>query len=390
MEEKGKSKAVFCLLVTAVIMLGLAGAMLYRTNGELQDQLRKYDKLMELETCVNQNFYKNHDEEAAMEGAMKGYVYGLDDPYSTYLTAEEYSDWQTMESGTQTGIGVTVQYDEEGLLIVEVAEGYPADKSGMEVGDIITAVEGEKVSDTGYDEAVASVKGEENTEVQLTVMRDGEEMEFTVTRSEISVTTSEGQMLEGNIGYIRVSAFRENTDEQFLNALNRLMNEGAEAIIFDVRNNGGGMLSSLKEMLDSLLPEGNIAIATYGNGEVETIIKSDAEELDIPMAVIVNENTASAAELFAASLHDFDKAFLVGDTTYGKGIMQNTLELSDGAITLTVATYQTVRGECYHETGITPDYEISLPENFVPDFGNPDIKEDIQLRTAYEKIKKET
>ena len=150
------------------------------------------------------------------------------------------------------------------------------------------------------------------------------------------------------------------------------------------------MLSSLKKMLDPLLPEGNIATATYGNGEVETIIKSDADELDIPMAVIVNENTASAAELFAASLHDFDKAFLVGDTTYGKGIMQNTLELSEGALTLTVATYQTVRGECYHGTGITPDYEISLPEDFIPDFGNPDIKEDIQLRTAYEKIKKDT
>ncbi len=388
MENKRKINALTCILAIITVFSVALGVVLYRENKRLENELSDNAELIELENYVDENYYKSTDKDALMNSALKGYVSGLDDPYSSYLTEDEYENWQTNESGTMVGIGVTVQQDDEGLYIVEATEGYPAYVSGIQEGDIITEVDGESVTEIGYEEAILRVKGEEGTEVTLTVDRDGKTQKFTVTRSEIELVTASGEMLDENIGYIRISAFRENTDEQFSAVLDELLNEGVKGIIFDVRDNGGGLLTSLQSILDPLLPEGNIAIATYGNGEVKTIVKSDAEELDIPMAVLVNGNTASAAELFSASLSDWDKAFLVGETTFGKGIMQNTESVAGGAITLTVATYQTVRGECYHGIGITPDYEVTLAEDYEPDYQEPDISEDAQLRIALKNLMK--
>lgn len=388
MENEHKVKVLTCILAVVIVLSGTFGFLLYKENQRLENELLNNADLMELESYVDENFYKAPDKKVAMDGALKGYVAGLGDPYSSYLTEDEYKSWQTMESGTMVGIGVTVQQHETGLYVVEVTEGYPAYVSGIHKGDIITEVEGERVTDIGYDETVARIKGEEGTEVTISVDRNGERQEFTVMRSEIEMVTASGKMLDENIGYIRISAFRENTDEQFAEVLDSLLNEGAKGLIFDVRNNGGGLLTSLQAILDPLLPEGNIAIATYGNGDVRTIMQSDAEETDIPMAVLVNGNTASAAELFAASLSDWDKAFLVGETTFGKGIMQSTESAAGGAITLTVATYQTVRGECYHGVGITPDYEVTPVEDYEPDFQEPDASEDAQLRIAWKNLLK--
>ncbi len=388
MENEHKVKALTCILAAVIVLSGTFGFLMYRENQRLENELSNNADLMELERYVDENFYKSPDREVAMDGALKGYVAGLGDPYSSYLTEEEYESWQTMESGTMVGIGVTVQQHEEGLYVVEVAEGHPAYISGIHKGDIITQVDGENVIDIGYDETIERIKGEEGTEVAIAVDRNGETQEFTVMRSEIETITASGKMLDENIGYIRISAFRENTDEQFAEIFDSLINAGAKGIIFDVRNNGGGLLTSLQAILDPLLPEGNIAIATYGNGDVRTIVQSDAEETEIPMAVLVNGSTASAAELFAASLSDWDKAFLVGETTFGKGIMQNTESAAGGAITLTVATYQTVRGECYHGVGITPDYEVTQVEDYELDFQNPDVLKDAQLRIALKNLLK--
>lgn len=378
-------------ILTGVLVIFIASSIvLCVKNFKLESEIESKSNLIELEKYVNDNYYKAADKGAAMNGALKGYVEGLEDPYSSYLTADEYNSWKTMESGTMVGIGVTVQFDEEsGLYVAEVKEGYPAYESGIKEGDIITEVEGESIPEMGYEEAVSRIKGEEGTSVNLTIKRDdNEDMKFSVLRSEIVVNTVSGKMLDEDIAYIRISAFRENTDEQFKEIFDELIDDGAKGLVFDLRNNGGGMLVSLKAILDPLLPEGTIATAKYGNGEVKTIIESDKNEINLPMAVLVNGNTASAAELFAASLSDFDKAFLVGETTYGKGVMQDTREVAGGAVTLTVATYQTVRGECYHGIGITPDYEVSLSEDFVLDYENPDEKGDSQLKTAIENLKK--
>ena len=291
-------------ILTGVLVIFIASSIaLCVKNFKLESEIESKSNLIELEKYVNDNYYKAADKEAAMNGALKGYVEGLEDPYSSYLTADEYNSWKTMESGTMVGIGVTVQFDEEsGLYVAEVKEGYPAYESGIKEGDIITEVEGESIPEMGYEEAVSRIKGEEGTSVNLTIKRDdNEDMKFSVLRSEIVVNTVSGKMLDEDIAYIRISAFRENTDEQFKEIFDELIDDGAKGIVFDLRNNGGGMLVSLKAILDPLLPEGTIATAKYGNGEVKTIIESDKNEINLPMAVLVNGNTASAAELFAAS-----------------------------------------------------------------------------------------
>lgn len=386
MEEKEKINLLPYILAAVIGVLSVLCVILWQKNNILQKELADGARLAELSEYVDENYYQETDEDTLMDGALKGYVAGLGDPYSVFLTEDEYGGWKEKESGTAVGIGVTVQSAEEGLYIVEVTSGSPAETAGIQAGDTITAVDGELVTDLGYNEAVAHVKGEIGTDVVLTVLREGEELEITVTRGEIVTISAEGQMLDGNIGYVHISAFRENTFDQYSKVLNELLESGAEGIIFDVRNNGGGLLSALEDVLDPLLPEGNIAIASYGDGTVKTIVESDSEELDIPMIVLVNGGTASAGELFAASLRDFGKASLVGETTFGKGIMQDTRTVAGGAVTLTVAAYQTVKGECYHEIGVTPDTEILLPEEYVVDFKNPDTKGDVQLAEAYETI----
>ena len=386
MEEKEKINLLPYILAAVIGVLSVLCVILWQKNNILQKELADGARLAELSEYVDENYYQETDEDTLMDGALKGYVAGLGDPYSVFLTEDEYGGWKEKESGTAVGIGVTVQSAEEGLYIVEVTSGSPAETAGIQAGDTITAVDGELVTDLGYNEAVAHVKGEIGTDVVLTVLREGEELEITVTRGEIVTISAEGQMLDGNIGYVHISAFRENTFDQYSKVLNEILEAGAEGIIFDVRNNGGGLLSALEDVLDPLLPEGNIAIASYGDGTVKTIVESDSEELDIPMIVLVNGGTASAGELFAASLRDFGKASLVGETTFGKGIMQDTRTVAGGAVTLTVAAYQTVKGECYHEIGVTPDTEIILPEEYVVDFKNPDTKGDVQLAEAYETI----
>jgi carboxyl-terminal processing protease len=213
--------------------------------------------------------------------------------------------------------------------------------------------------DVGYSKSIDNVRGEPDTKVKLTIRRNGTDTEFTITRKEFELQTVKSELLDGHIGYIRIRAFRENTDEQFQTAMDDLIANGADALLFDVRNNGGGLLTSLENMLDPLLPEGVIATATYQNGESETVISSDETETDLPIAVLVNGKSASASELFAASLRDFKNAKLIGVQTYGKGVMQNMVAMPDGGgLNLTVATYQTTRSECYHGVGLTPDQVV--------------------------------
>ena len=198
---------------------------------------------------------------------MKGYVAGLDDPYSQYMTSEEYQAYQTEEAGQTVGIGVTVTQTDEGYLQVEeVNADSPAEKAGMQQGDILTKVEGEDLAELGYAGALSKIRGEAGTTVQLTIQRNGDTLELDVERQNIEVTTAEGQMLDGQIGYIRISSFKGNTPEQFQAIYDRLVQDGAKALIFDLRDDGGGLVSALEKILDPLLPEGEIAIATYRDG----------------------------------------------------------------------------------------------------------------------------
>ena len=373
-------------VVCALTFIVTSFLSLQRFNTKVQavkEKAEKYSRLEALDTYVRENFYLEElDEQMLMDGILKGYVYGLDDPYSQYLTDEEYSALQQRDSGKSIGIGVTVQRTEEGFAeIVEVAEGSPAEASGLLVGDLIVAVEGKSFADMEYVDAVEMVRGDPDTVVKLTVRRDGKDKDYSITRKEFDSITVKSQLIDGHIGYIRILRFRENTDEQFRKALEDIIANGADALLFDVRNNGGGLADSLQNMLDPLLPEGVIAVAEYRSGVTENIVVSDAEETDLPMIVLVNENSASAAELFAASLRDFKDAKLIGKKTFGKGVMQTTRGMADGgALTLTVATYRTTRSECYHGIGLEPDQTVETGED--TDIEAFDPETDPQLAAA--------
>ncbi len=373
-------------LVCALTFIITSFVSLQNFNNKVQDvkeKAEKYDRLEAMDTYVREHFYLDElDENSLMDGILKGYVSGLDDPYSRYMTAEEYSALMTKEAGQQVGIGVTVTFSEDSFLyITKVDENSPAEKAGLQEGDFITAVEGVPVPELGYEETVNQVRGEEGTAVVLTVRHEDAEKDIRITRHTYEVSTVSGQMLDNQIGYIRISAFRENSSSQFQDVLDSLVSAGAQGVIFDVRDNGGGVLTALQKMLDPLLPEGDIAIATYQGGKTETVLTSDADELNLPMVILVNGNTASAAELFSASLRDFKGSKLVGTQTYGKGIMQSTVKMADGGgLTLTVATYQTTRSDNYHGVGLAPDVVMEAGENTIIDNVDPDT--DPQLSTA--------
>ncbi len=374
-------------LVCALTFIITSFVSLENFNDKVQavkEKAEKYDRLEAMDTYVREHYYLDElDEDHIMDGILKGYVNGLDDPYSRYMTADEYSSLMTKEAGQQVGIGVTITFTEDSVfLITNVDENSPAEKAGLQEGDFITAVEGQAISDLGYEEAVNQVRGEEGTAVVLTIRHEDAEKDVRITRHTYEVSTVSSQMLDNQIGYIRITAFRENSSNQFQDALDSLVSAGAQGIIFDVRDNGGGVLTALEKMLNPLLPTGVIATATYQGGRTEDIVTvTDTNELNLPMVVLVNGNTASAAELFSASLRDFKSVKLVGTQTFGKGIMQSTVKMTDGGgLTLTVATYQTTRSDNYHGVGLAPDIMIEAGENTDINAVDPDT--DPQLSTA--------
>ncbi len=337
---------------------------------DVNEKAKKYAALQSLDNYVRENYYGEINEEELSDNILKGYVSGINDRYSRYLTAEEYKEEKADHSGDLVGVGVTLTRDESGYIrIAEIFEDSPAAESGLLENDIITAVDGTDIKELDFDEAISRMRGIEGSEITLTVRRSGEDKEYKFTRRSIEVSTVESKMIENNTGYIKIKSFKENTSHQFLSALESLTANGAKSLVFDVRDNGGGLVSSLEKCLDPLLPEGIIAVAEYKDGSSETLIYSDASEILMPMTVIVNENTASAAELFAASL--------VGTQTYGKGVMQSTTELDNGdAVVLTIAKYKTVFSDCYDGIGITPDVYIE----------NKDEKIDEQYNKAVELV----
>ncbi len=327
---------------------------------DVNEKGKKYSALQSLDTVVRDSYYGDINEQTLEDGILKGYVQGLDDRYSRYLTEEEYLTELNENSGTLVGLGLTLTEDESGYIrITEIVSSSPASDSGLMVDDLIINVDGIDVKEVGFSEAADAMKGTEGTTIKLTIRRDGKDTEYSFTRRSIVVQSVESEMLGSLIGYIKINKFKDNTPEQFIEALERLTVNGAKAIIFDVRGNGGGLVTALQECLDPLLPEGIIATAEYKDSHTETLIYSDSSEITIPMAVIVDHQTASAAELFSASLRDFGKAVIIGEQTYGKGVMQDITELDDGgAVVLTVAEYKTVNSECYDGIGITPDYPV--------------------------------
>ncbi len=347
------------MALTASVLTAVAVIVIQsQHNTKLQE---KFARLDALDAEIRENFYTTDiDDEVLMDSMLKGYVEGLGDPYSTYLTDEELEENRENSAGHFVGIGVSVLQSttENTVLVKEVMPDSPAEKAGILAGDYIIRVNDLLVAD-GAEKATDAIRGLSGTEVTITVLRvDGNEDTLTMKRASVEEQTIAYEMLTDDIGYIRIKKFRTVSIEQFEEAYAALSKQGAQGIIFDVRNNGGGLLNALERIVDPLLPEGDLAFAYDQDGNARPIIDSDSECEDIPMVVLTNGSTASAAELFACLLRDYADAVLVGETTFGKGIMQTTYSLPDGGgLTLTTATYSTGETECYHGVGIAPDIE---------------------------------
>lgn len=388
MENKiSKTKAFLGALISSAITGVIVLSLCNKHFSDLKEKESTIKEFFEVKDYIDEFFYDDINDEALITSALKGLVSGLDDNYAAYMTPEEYEESIINVQGSLTGIGISViQNDEKKVEIVGITENSPASKYDIKSGDILTAIDGINADNIEYNNVVNLVRGKEGTNVTITLDRNGKKLEYTITREKIDTQTVTYEMLENNIAYIKITGFKETTVEQYEDALNNALKNDAKGIIFDLRNNGGGLLTSCSSCLDPLLPKGIVATANYKNGKTEVICESDAEELNLPMAVLVNENTASAAELFASALRDFDKAKLVGKNTFGKGIMQNTIKLKNGGgLKITVATYKTAKSECYHKIGLAPDYEIDIPDNTDISTANPE--KDTQLKKAIEILK---
>lgn len=331
---------------------------------DVNEKARKYSSLEMLDTYVRENYAGKINETELSGGILKGYVSGLGDKYSRYLTAEEYNTEKNNSSGEVVGLGFTMTEDESGYIrISDILPDSPATESGIVEGDIITYVEGVDVKEAGFKVSVDAMSGTEGTPITLKIRRKGRDQEFSFVRRSIIEKSVTGEMLSSRIAYITVSDFKSNTPGQFMDVLDRLISNGAKGIVFDLRDNSGTVIEAAEECLDPLLPEGVLATAEFRDSHTETIVYSDESELSLPMAVLVNNNTQGAAELFAAVLHDCGKAATVGSQTYGKGVYQVTNEMPDGgAVILSVAEIKTLSGDTYNGIGLTPDVPVEVSD----------------------------
>ena len=324
-------------------------------------------KMELLVQLIEQYYMYDISVEDMRVGAYKGLLEGLGDPYTCYYTAEEFDALMETTSGTYYGIGAVVQQDLR-TMYVTIVKPYvdgPAYNAGMLPGDIIYMVDGVDVTGMDIDKVVSMMKGPEGTIVNVTVVRDGESepVELTITRGKIEIETIEYEMLKNDIGYILISGFDEPTPKQFKKAIEDLKAQGMKGLVIDLRDNGGGLLDAVVEMLDYILPKGMIVYTEDKYGNREEFRGTDKEVLDLPMTVLINGNSASAAEIFAAAMQDYEAATLVGTTSFGKGIVQTILPLTDGtAVKITISRYFTPNGVCIHGEGVTPDIEVELAE----------------------------
>ncbi len=323
------------------------------------------------------------DEDALVEGIYSGYAAALGDPYTEYYDEEETAALMESTSGEFSGIGasMTQNTDGPGAVITTVYEDSPAAEAGLQEGDVISKVDGTDVSGMDLDSIVSLIKGEKGTEVTITVLRGGEEVEVTAVRDTIQVQTVEYNMMEDQIGYISVSEFDDVTYDQFKNALETLEGEGMEGLVIDLRNNPGGNLSTVTDMLKLLLPEGTIVSITDKNGDTEEVTCDGSNEFTKPLAVLVNQYSASASEVFSGAIQDYGIGSIVGVTTYGKGVVQQLIDLGDGTcLKVTIAEYYTPSGRSINGVGVKPDVEAE----YVYDAENPEA--DNQLETAVETV----
>ncbi|SCJ73767.1 Probable CtpA-like serine protease [uncultured Clostridium sp.] len=393
--------AIVLILATAILSVG--GTVLVSSILQLSGEqvavsadeyasIERFARLDDVYQRIMKNYYETPDGEKLINGAIKGMVEGLDDPYSRYYTPEEYTESQQDAEGLYYGIGVVVSMDKDThqLNIIKVYSDTPAQEVDLRKGDVITSVDGADLSGMELSQITALIKGEELSQVKLTILRDGQTLEKTLTRRQVTVDRVEWHMMADNIGYIQISEFRGNALEKMEAAIAEMKDKGAKGIVLDLRDNPGGMMDIVVPIADMLLPEGLIVYTEDVNGNRREE-KSDAEMLNLPLTVLINGNSASASEILAGAIQDYGVGTLIGTTTYGKGIVQSIMPYKEdgAALQITTSRYFTPNGRNIHGEGIAPDITVEMPEELLKNPQDLTEENDPQLQKALEVLKSE-
>ena len=364
-------KIVLAILCAFVIAAGsfIAAVQYLNTRYAAALSAREEDspvqaKAAEVQEIIETYFIDDYDEDTLADGAASGMVDATGDEWSYYLSADEVAAYEESMANAYVGVGITITEDAEagGMRVEEVVSGGPAEEAGIRVGDLLLAVEGEDLLPLGIDGTRNLVRGEEGTRVNMHFSRNGTEYDVSVERRSIETPVVTGELLDGSIGYVKIDNFDERSAAETIAFVKDLIGQGAEALLFDVRFNPGGYADELVKVLDYLLPEGDLfrSVDYAGREEVDT---SDASCVELPMAVLVNEDSYSAAEFFAAALQEYEWATIVGSQTYGKGNFQTAFYLSDGSmVNLSIGKYYTPGGKSLSETGVTPAVVVDLDD----------------------------
>ena len=388
---------VALILITATVTFGISAFIFSRNvlGMGLLDKTKseQFDigKLNKIKAMLDSNYLRGTNQEVLLEGAIDGMAASLNDPYTVYLNKKEYEDLMTETRGTYAGIGIVVSVDEKDNLITVVApiEDTPGQKAGILPEDKIIKVDGNEVKGSELDKAVGMMKGPKGTKVTLTIVRKGvkDPLITPIIRDNIVLKTVKDKILKNNIGYLRISMFDEKTFEDFTKSYDKLMKAKVKAVIIDVRDNPGGLLQEVVKIADRLIPKG-IIVYTEDKNKRRNTLSSNAKQAEVPLVLLVNGGSASASEILAGALKDTNKGTLIGTKTFGKGVVQEVIDLGDGsALKITVSEYFTPKGINIHGKGIKPDIEVKLPEKIKSSLQLKE-QDDVQLKKAIDYLNK--
>lgn len=394
---------IICLVLVTSVISFLVSAFVFSAWNKLNPKhqlffdprtvsIENVRKFNQVRSILKESYYEEVDENVLLEGAIAGMADSLGDPYTVYFNKDQMKMFMEKSDGSYVGIGVSITMDSSGLLtIVEPFENSPAKEAGMLQGDKIIKVDGKDVTGIRDENLIISmIRGPENTEVKITVYRpsDGKYVDFEIVRKRIKILNIKSEVVQDKIGYVKIIVFDSEIARYFKESVNQLLAQGVEGLIIDLRDNPGGSYDQVVEIADALLPEGLI-VYTEDREKNRKEKYSDAKELNISIAVLVNGNSASASEILAGALKDHKKGILIGAKTFGKGLVQEVVPLEDGSgLKVTVAKYFTPSGVCIQDIGIKPDLEVQVPEKY-KNFPASQIPkdEDIQLQTAVEVLR---